>query len=121
MAERTQRVALIAVLINLTFIAVIGYALDLCRQPAGVLFVTAGGPAAFAHKKHVQHGGDTLQCRSCHHDIKGKPNTAMNCRGCHYHGDKPQRNEKAKTHKRCIGVKCVSCHADKQCGHCHRQ
>jgi len=121
MAERTQRIIFAAVIVNLAVIAAVGYALDHYRQPKGALFVTKGGPVAFDHQAHVLHGGEDLQCNSCHHDIKDEESLEKKCRNCHYYGKNPHRNEKEKIHKRCIGAKCVSCHADKKCSHCHSQ
>ena len=121
MTHRTQKVTFLAILINLAVLGVVGYALDCCRQPVGALFLTKGGPVAFSHQAHVLHGGEDLQCKSCHHDIKGKENLEKKCRDCHYYGKDPHRNEKEKIHKRCIGAKCVSCHADKKCIYCHSQ
>ena len=121
MPRRAQTIVLTVVLINLGLIAIVGYALDYGAEPMGVVFVTSAGPVAFGHRKHVLHGGEDHQCRSCHHDIKDAETHEKKCRGCHYYGREPHRSEKAKTHKRCVGHRCVSCHADKKCGYCHRQ
>lgn len=121
MAKRTHTIVLTVLLANLALLAVVGYALDHYREPAGVLFVTRGGPVAFDHRGHVLHGAEDTKCKSCHHDIKGMENAEKSCRSCHYFGQDPHRNEKEKIHKRCIGAKCVSCHTDKQCAYCHSQ
>ncbi len=132
MSKRTEKLVFITVLANLVLIAIVGYALDCYREPVGVLFVTPAGPVAFTHRTHVQHGGDDLQCRSCHHDVKGKVAGAVghlgakespekSCRACHYDGKETHRNVKEKVHQRRIGAKCVSCHADKPCSFCHSQ
>lgn len=119
MSKRTKRTALGIALVNLTLVGVVGYALEGRKEIVGTLFLTPAGPVAFKHQLHVRHGGPDLDCKACHHDLLAGESTEKNCRACHYYGDDPFRAEAEKDHKRCIGAKCVSCHATKDCAFCH--
>ncbi|MEW6359398.1 MAG: cytochrome c3 family protein [Planctomycetota bacterium] len=120
MSEKARRIILAAVLLDLAIIGVAGYAVGRSDAPLGVLFLTQGGPVPFNHEAHATVGGPGMECIACHHKMRGQGGGNMNCRACHYYSREPHRRESDKVHKRCIGADCVRCHADKECGFCHK-
>jgi len=119
MSRETKRITLIVILVNLAALGLVGYAIEHMGPPVGVLFLTSAGPVAFNHQGHVRHGGEGLNCENCHHEVLSLNSSEKNCRACHYYGKEPFHNASEKVHKRCIGAKCMSCHADKACAYCH--
>lgn len=95
------------------------------EAPKTVQFDTDGGPVVFDHFTHASADGYGLDCESCHHGYKPEKSKGypMNCRRCHYNKKYGKLCEKADTHNRCVGNKCLSCHEDgsENCTICHKE
>ncbi len=50
------------------------------------------------------HAAKTVQCKACHADLKSYRNTPTDCYSCHRKDDK---------HEGQLGIKCESCHGDR--------
>ncbi|MBN1576838.1 MAG: cytochrome c3 family protein [Chitinispirillaceae bacterium] len=94
-------------------------------EPPHVIFPSNGGPVLFPHGHHRQDSGAAIECIECHHKLDPEAKTAapMKCRICHYNDPDIVETVCAddKTHPRCVGIKCNTCHDGEKCTFCHRK
>jgi hypothetical protein len=133
MKKGTLRLAMVAVISGLIFLAV--GALTAADVPSDIMIENKGyksdkkGPVKFAHKKHSTDY--KLACTECHHDYKDGKNVwkdtdpVKKCSACHNPEKKQGNVDKLQQayHKNCQG-----CHKEKhpdkapykKCNDCHQ-
>lgn len=121
MFTKAERVFTGVLLSTCAVVGVVGYSLPGPSSLPGKIWLDAvGGDVIFDHAYH----GELATCAECHHDYEGEGAVEMNCRGCHYYGEKPEEQSGDPAHPRFIGANCTACHQElgetmAACDACH--
>ncbi len=110
MFNRTEKIFAGIFLIVSIIAGALGYPFSgTTPTPKKTWFDTTAGDVIFDHGYHEPLSA----CEECHHDYNEKDTSSdpeMNCRACHYFGNKPEVQSGDDTHKRYIGANCTDCH-----------
>ncbi len=123
MFKKGEKIFAVTLLAVCVLIGIVGYSFSGdSTAPDKIWFDSAGGDVILDHVYHVE----VAECEDCHHNIEedSKPEDAeLDCRVCHYYGEKPEEESEDETHKRFIGAQCIECHEgaelEMKCDTCH--
>jgi hypothetical protein len=125
MFNKAEKIFAVAILILGVVVSIVGYSYTAPSDPPKrIWFDTTAGNVIFDHVYHSAFS----ECSDCHHDYDKESSPLdfeMDCRVCHYFGEKPEEESEDSNHPRFVGAQCFSCHTqmamEVTCEACHIQ